>query len=30
MTTDLRELLENAVPGPTREANVTGGLEQGA
>jgi hypothetical protein len=24
MTTDLRELLENAVPGPTREANVTG------
>jgi hypothetical protein len=24
MTTDLRELLENAVPGPKREANVTG------
>jgi hypothetical protein len=24
MTTDLRELLENAVPGPTREADVTG------
>ena len=23
MTTDLQELLENAVPGPTREANVT-------